>query len=63
MIYFMGDQYQEGCENYSLGFDGLPHEMVSMETFINRDISYITQKGEINCSAITDYITENLNII
>ena len=50
-------------QNDSSEFYGLIHEMVSREPFIDQEISYINEKGEINCSTVTDYTTGNLNII
>ena len=37
--------------------------MVLKEPFINQEIIYIVEKGEMNCSTVTDYISEYLNII
>ena len=48
--------------NYSLEFDGLLHKMVSKEQFINQEISYINEKGEMNCYSLSGYTTKN-NII
>ena len=50
-------------ENYPSEFDGLLHEMVPKEPFMNQETIYMNKKGDINCSTVTDYTTENLNII
>ena len=45
-------------QNYSLDFDGLLHKMVSKEQFINQEISYINEKGEMNCYSLSGYTTK-----
>ena len=50
-------------QNDSSDFDGLLHEMVSKEPFINQEISYINKKGDMNCSIVSNYITKHINII
>ena len=47
---------------YSSKFDGLLHGLVSNETFINQQNSYINKNDEMNYSTVSDYTTEVLSI-
>ena len=38
-------------------FDGLLHEIISKQPFINKEIIYTNEKCEIHCSSVSDYIT------
>ena len=43
-------------QNYSSEFEGLLHEMVSKETFINKERSYINLDSERKLSTVSDFI-------
>ena len=37
--------------------------MVSKEPFINKEVGYIIEKTEMNCTTVSDYIIVFINII
>ena len=53
--FFEVTHIRKDVQNYSSGFYGLLHEMVSTEQFIKQEISFIKKKSETNCSTVSDY--------
>ena len=49
-------------QNDSSEFEGLLHEMMSKELFINQEISYINFNGERKLSTVSNFMKEFLSI-
>ena len=61
--HFWSHKYHKSVQNDSSEFEGLIHEMMSKETFINQEISSINFYDERNLSTVSNYMKDFLGII
>ena len=60
--FYEATNIRENVQNDSSEFEGLLHEMMSKEPFINQEISYINFDGERKLSTVSNFINAFLSI-